>query len=140
MNQHNQYTCPMHSQIVRDGPGKCPICGMNLVPIKKPEGDHIEAPQPHSHGHQPESPVQSSSGELYYCPILCEGDKLYSTPGNCPGCGLRPPLRYRCSLSLWGKWQDCAFRQWLIRPRGVGSNLFCQRPWYFIAVAISLRA
>jgi len=61
---------------------------MNLVPIKKPEGDHIEAPQPHSHGHQPESPVQSSSGELYYCPMLCEGDKLYSTPGNCPVCGM----------------------------------------------------
>ena len=25
------YTCPMHPQIVRDAPGKCPICGMNLV-------------------------------------------------------------------------------------------------------------
>jgi Cu+-exporting ATPase len=28
-----QYTCPMHPQIVRDGPGSCPICGMALVPI-----------------------------------------------------------------------------------------------------------
>ena len=27
-----QYTCPMHPQIVRDQPGKCPICGMDLVP------------------------------------------------------------------------------------------------------------
>ena len=26
-----KYVCPMHSQIVRDNPGKCPICGMNLV-------------------------------------------------------------------------------------------------------------
>lgn len=26
-----QYTCPMHSQIVRDQPGNCPICGMELV-------------------------------------------------------------------------------------------------------------
>lgn len=25
------YTCPMHPQIVRDQPGKCPICGMDLV-------------------------------------------------------------------------------------------------------------
>jgi membrane fusion protein, copper/silver efflux system len=25
------YTCPMHPQIIRDQPGKCPICGMNLV-------------------------------------------------------------------------------------------------------------
>lgn len=28
-----QYTCPMHHQIVQDGPGSCPICGMDLVPV-----------------------------------------------------------------------------------------------------------
>jgi Cu+-exporting ATPase len=27
-----KYTCPMHSQIVRSGPGSCPICGMALEP------------------------------------------------------------------------------------------------------------
>src|SRR5664279_542756 len=27
-----KYTCPMHPQIVRDGPGSCPICGMALEP------------------------------------------------------------------------------------------------------------
>ncbi len=26
-----QYTCPMHSQILEDHPGACPICGMTLV-------------------------------------------------------------------------------------------------------------
>lgn len=26
-----RYTCPMHPQIVRDRPGSCPICGMDLV-------------------------------------------------------------------------------------------------------------
>ena len=25
-----KYTCPMHPEIVRDGPGSCPICGMGL--------------------------------------------------------------------------------------------------------------
>jgi Cu(I)/Ag(I) efflux system membrane fusion protein len=30
-----QYTCPMHPQILRDAPGKCPICGMELVKITK---------------------------------------------------------------------------------------------------------
>ena len=30
------YTCPMHPEIIRDKPGKCPICGMKLV--KKERG------------------------------------------------------------------------------------------------------
>lgn len=25
------YTCPMHPEIIRDAPGQCPICGMDLV-------------------------------------------------------------------------------------------------------------
>jgi Cu+-exporting ATPase len=29
-----QYTCPMHSQIIRDAPGACRICGMALEPMK----------------------------------------------------------------------------------------------------------
>ena len=28
------YTCPMHPQIREPAPGKCPICGMTLVPAK----------------------------------------------------------------------------------------------------------
>ena len=27
------YTCPMHPQIHREGPGFCPICGMALEPL-----------------------------------------------------------------------------------------------------------
>src|SRR5260370_16970015 len=28
-----RYTCPMHPQIIRMGPGSCPICGMALEPM-----------------------------------------------------------------------------------------------------------
>jgi P-type Cu+ transporter len=28
-----QYTCPMHPEIIRNEPGACPICGMDLVPL-----------------------------------------------------------------------------------------------------------
>src|SRR6186997_2332138 len=27
------WTCPMHPEVVRDGPGDCPICGMALEPV-----------------------------------------------------------------------------------------------------------
>jgi len=29
----SRYTCPMHPEIVQDGPGACPICGMALEPM-----------------------------------------------------------------------------------------------------------
>jgi Cu2+-exporting ATPase len=44
-----KYTCPMHPQILKDEPGKCPLCGMNLIPLggtARPEKDE------HSHHHQ----------------------------------------------------------------------------------------
>ena len=31
--ESTQYHCPMHPTYVSDGPGSCPICGMDLVPI-----------------------------------------------------------------------------------------------------------
>ncbi|MBT1699281.1 efflux RND transporter periplasmic adaptor subunit [Fulvivirgaceae bacterium PWU4] len=33
-----KYTCPMHPNVVKDGPGKCPVCGMDLVPVNKTPG------------------------------------------------------------------------------------------------------
>lgn len=32
------WTCSMHPQIREDEPGKCPICGMDLVPLESDEG------------------------------------------------------------------------------------------------------
>src|SRR3989344_982409 len=35
-NHHNSkeilYTCPMHPEVVKNAPGKCPGCGMDLIP------------------------------------------------------------------------------------------------------------
>lgn len=30
-----KYTCPMDRDVMMDKPGKCPKCGMDLVPVKK---------------------------------------------------------------------------------------------------------
>ncbi len=35
-HRDTKYVCPMHPQIIRDQPGTCPICGMDLV-LKEPE-------------------------------------------------------------------------------------------------------
>jgi heavy metal translocating P-type ATPase len=86
-HQHaaQKFTCPMHPQIVQNGPGKCPLCGMNLVPLKtqdKPGPALVNK-------NEPSVPIkQNSEKEVYYCPMLCEGDKKYSSPGNCPVCGM----------------------------------------------------
>ncbi len=38
------YTCGMHPQVVQDKPGNCPICGMKLTPMRKPDaGAHSQA-------------------------------------------------------------------------------------------------
>ncbi|MGE4073455.1 MAG: heavy metal translocating P-type ATPase [Lysobacterales bacterium] len=39
-----RYTCPMHPEVVRDGPGECPICGMALEPMM-PSVDEAENPE-----------------------------------------------------------------------------------------------
>jgi len=59
-----QYTCPMHTEVVQDGPGACPKCGMALVPVV---------------------PSAAAAAE-YICPMHPEVRS--PTPGNCPKCGM----------------------------------------------------
>ena len=42
-NEQTKYTCPMHPQIVRDQPGKCSICGMDLVPMSSSNELHVDS-------------------------------------------------------------------------------------------------
>ncbi|TMI92427.1 MAG: efflux RND transporter periplasmic adaptor subunit, partial [Bacteroidetes bacterium] len=37
------YTCSMHPQVMQDQPGKCPICGMELISVKKTKGQNENA-------------------------------------------------------------------------------------------------
>src|SRR6516165_10117720 len=37
------YTCSMHPQIMQDQPGKCPICGMELIKVEKKKGSNADA-------------------------------------------------------------------------------------------------
>jgi Cu+-exporting ATPase len=59
------YTCPMHPEVHKDGPGDCPICGMAL---------------------EPEVQVAPSTRTQYTCPM--HPQIIRDEPGNCPICGM----------------------------------------------------
>jgi len=43
-NKHShaeQYTCPMHPTVIKDKPGACPVCGMDLV-LKRKHSDEVK--------------------------------------------------------------------------------------------------
>jgi RND family efflux transporter MFP subunit len=69
------WVCPMpeHISIEYDHPGKCPICGMTLVPVTPAELKEI----------QPGGKI------LYYtCPMPEHSDVHSDKPGKCPKCGM----------------------------------------------------
>ncbi len=61
------FTCPMdsHSRIVNVGPGKCPECGMKLVPVEK------------------------TSGRTFYICPMPEDSVVTAEPGRCDKCGMK---------------------------------------------------
>ncbi|VAW21515.1 Lead, cadmium, zinc and mercury transporting ATPase; Copper-translocating P-type ATPase, partial [hydrothermal vent metagenome] len=78
-----QYSCPMHPEVVSDGPGSCPKCGMFLEKVEvKDKDDHS-----HHHGHDHDKQA-SSEGEAvqYTCPMHPE--VISDGPGSCPKCGM----------------------------------------------------
>ena len=70
-----KYICPMpeHVSIEYDHAGKCPICGMVLVPVTEAT---LQKLQP--------------GGKLlhYTCPMPLHNDVRADKPGNCPKCGM----------------------------------------------------
>jgi Cu+-exporting ATPase len=59
------YTCPMHPEVHKDGPGDCPKCGMAL---------------------EPETMTAPTTKTQYTCPM--HPQIIRDEPGNCPICGM----------------------------------------------------
>ena len=57
-----KYSCPMHPEVVRDQPGKCPKCGMDLEPQGK-RAPTAEGDPGHSEGHPKDDHEQHESME-----------------------------------------------------------------------------
>jgi rubrerythrin len=86
-NAEVKHICPMpeHVSIEYDRPGKCPICGMTLVPVTAATLQKL----------------QPGGKLLYYtCPMPEHSDVRENNPGKCPKCGMTlipvmeaPPLQ-----------------------------------------------
>jgi len=80
------YTCPMtddcptpnHGLVRVDKPGKCPVCGMTLVPVMENAG----TPQISTNALAPLPET------LYTCPMPSHADVVSDKPGDCPKCGM----------------------------------------------------
>jgi len=49
---HQEYTCPMHPEVIKNEPGKCPKCGMNLVPLTTSSAQHTGHRDVQGHNHR----------------------------------------------------------------------------------------
>lgn len=72
------WTCSMHPQIRQSGPGRCPICGMELVPVKRTE----EAAEAAGAA----TPAKAAKVVKYACAMMCVPPM--DRPGKCPVCGM----------------------------------------------------
>lgn len=82
------YTCPMHPEIRQPNPGRCPKCGMDLVPaegeeIAEGEGNNVAASTSPA---SKTAPASASAATLYTCPMHPEVRQ--PGPGRCPKCGI----------------------------------------------------
>lgn len=87
-HQHHdqKYTCPMHPEVVKDEPGKCPKCGMDLVPVEKSKSRRSQAiHQAHEHGakkedahhHDMQSHGQHGGGHAHHAGMIDDFKKRF---------------------------------------------------------------
>lgn len=61
MEHHQSYTCPMHPEVIKPAPGKCPKCGMDLIPQHQREHTS-QSPMNHQHTHHGANPPMGHAG------------------------------------------------------------------------------
>jgi membrane fusion protein, copper/silver efflux system len=76
------WTCPMDPQVQQDHPGKCPICGMNLVLQADAKSAETKMDAPAT-----KQEVSTKATEQYQCPMHPTITRDH--PGDCPICGMK---------------------------------------------------
>ena len=96
-----KWTCPMHPDVIQDKPGKCPKCGMDLVPVKAD-----------TNANKPGASTASSVGDVEQkmCPVLADmpidkniwveyqGKKVYFCCADCKAKFQKEPEKYLANL------------------------------------------
>src|ERR671933_969190 len=95
------YACPMHPDVTATEPGRCPRCGMTLVPVQTetvaptsyacPMHPDVTAAEP---GTCPKcgmrllpAQTETAAAASYVCPM--HADVTATEPGTCPRCGMK---------------------------------------------------
>jgi Cu(I)/Ag(I) efflux system membrane fusion protein len=105
------YVCPMHPQIVKDQPGSCPICGMDLVESGPAPTETLESAAD-------DSAMEHAAKHLdpkYVCPMHPQIVK--DEPGSCPVCGM--DLVEKLVDPMTGKHPEVALSAAVIQSMGV---------------------
>jgi Cu(I)/Ag(I) efflux system membrane fusion protein/cobalt-zinc-cadmium efflux system membrane fusion protein len=148
------YTCPMHPEVVNEGPGTCPICKMDLVPMSEDRagGANAEA-RAHEHSAvaeaKPSAPATTGPlngfdgmppvGTKAFCPVMRneftvhEGTESTQYLGKtyvycCPGCKPmfeKDPEKYLAVLAEQAAKAEQAPRNGFDGMPPVGTKAFC---------------
>src|SRR5881392_3900577 len=87
-----QYTCVMHPEVVQDHPGKCPKCGMELVPVKK------DRKRPTSNTEHPTSETETAHSPHHH---RAEQGKAMNEMKMQPSVNLTDPMTREGSGTSW---------------------------------------
>jgi len=129
------YRCPMHPDVVRNTPGQCPICGMDLVKVEPEppaaaataavQGDPIYYRHPHDPKRTSPTPRKDEMGMDYIAVFADEaGTEVRISPAVINNLGVRTEaatlaaLPRRAETTGYVSFDDRRVRQ--VRPRAEG--------------------
>ena len=105
------YSCTMHPEVKSLQPGKCPECGIDLIPSEYTRTDS----------------TKSSSEDYYTCSMHPEVHS--EKPGSCPKCGMELVKKSEASTSQHGMMGMMMDSPWMI---GIGIIMVVAMAIHFI--------